>query len=90
MFVEQPLASPWSAKKGTGTSSSCGGLRPPPEAFSALRAKKELFMLIWLTLGRFWCSVVTSVTFSSNLSNFDKNPKNPKTTPKNPNKSKKI
>ena len=27
-------------------------------------------MLFWLTLGHFWCSVVTSATFSSNLSNF--------------------
>ena len=39
--------------------------------------KKELFMLFWLTLGHFWSSVVTSVTFSSNLSNFEKNPENP-------------
>ena len=54
------------------TSSSCKGLRPPAEAFFALRAKKELYMLFWLTLGHFWCSVVTSVTFSSNLSNFEK------------------
>ena len=57
------------------TSSSCGGLRPPAKAFFALRAKKELFMLFWLTLGHFWCSVVTSVTFSSNLSNFFKKSK---------------
>ena len=49
------------------TSSSCGGLRPPAGAFFALREKKELFMLFWLTLGYFWCSVVTSVTFSSNV-----------------------
>ena len=33
-------------------------------------------MLFWLTIGRFWCSVVTSVAFSSNLSNFEVNPKN--------------
>ena len=58
------------------TSSSCGGLRPPAKDFFALRAKKKLFMLFWLTLGHFRCSVVTSVTFSSNLSNFEKNPKN--------------
>ena len=32
-------------------------------------------MLFLLTLGHFWCSVVTSVTLSSNLSNFEKNPK---------------
>ena len=65
------------------SSSSCGGLRPTAEAFYALRAKKELFMLFWLTLGHFWCSVVTSVTFSSNLSNFEKNSKNPKKIQKN-------
>ena len=59
------------------TSSSCGGLWPPAEAFFAL-VEKELCMLSWLTLGNFWSSVVTSVTFSSNLSNFQKNPKNPK------------
>ena len=29
-------------------------------------------MLFWLTLGRFWCSLVTSVTFGSNLSNIKK------------------
>ena len=35
-------------------------------------------MLFLLTLGNFWCFVVTSVTFSSNLSNFEKYQKNPK------------
>ena len=54
------------------TSSSCGGLLHPAEACFALRAKKEIFMLFWLTLGHVWCSVVTSVTFSSNISNFEK------------------
>ena len=44
--------------------------------------KKDLFMLFWLTLGPFWCSVVNSVTFSSILSNFEKNPKNPKNSKK--------
>jgi hypothetical protein len=39
------------------------GLRPRP-------SKKELFMLIWSTLGHFWCSVITSVTFTSNPNNF--------------------
>ena len=29
------------------TSNSCGGLRPSAEAFFALRAKKELIMLLW-------------------------------------------
>ena len=28
-------------------------------------------MLTWLTLDHFWCSVVTSVAFSSNNSNFE-------------------
>ena len=32
-------------------------------------------MLFLLILGPFWCSVVTSVTFSSNISSFEKNPK---------------
>ena len=35
-------------------------------------------MLFWLTLGQFWCLLVTSVIFSSPLSNFEKNQKNPK------------
>ena len=43
--------------------------------FLALWANKELFMLFLLILSNFWCSVVTSVTFSSNLSNFEKNPR---------------
>ena len=42
--------------------------------------KKELFRLLVLILGNFWCSLVTSITFSSNLSNFEKNPKK---SPKN-------
>ena len=58
------------------TSSSCGGLRPSAEAFFALRAKKELFMLFWPIFGNFWCPVVTVVTFSINLSNFERNQKN--------------
>ena len=33
--------------------------------------KRRFFMLFWLPLGHFWCSVVTSVTFSSNLSNWE-------------------
>ena len=39
----------------------------------ALRAKKVLLTQFVLILGHFWCSVVTSVIFSSNLSNFEKN-----------------
>ena len=44
------------------SSSSCGGLWPS--------GKKKLFRQFLLILGNFWCLVVTSVTFSSNLSNF--------------------
>ena len=33
-------------------------------------------MLFWLILGHFWGSVVTLVTFSSSLDNFERNPKN--------------
>ena len=42
------------------TSSSCRGLRLRP------------FMLFLLVLGNFWCSVITSITFSSTLSKFEK------------------
>ena len=45
------------------------------EAFFALRAKTELIMLFWPIFGNFWCPVVTSVTFSSNLRNLERNPK---------------
>ena len=70
----------WSGNAGlTGlTSSSCWGLR------------LRLFMLLFLfSLGHFMFSVKTSVTFSSNYSNFEKNlkkiwrrkkMKNPKTS----------
>ena len=51
------------------------GFRLRPEAFFALWAKKLLVMLFLLILGHFWYSVVTSVTFSSNFSKFEKNPK---------------
>ena len=37
--------------------------------------KKELIMLFWLIFGNFWCPLVTWITFSSNLSNFERNPK---------------
>ena len=55
------------------SSSSCGGLQPLAKAFFLLRAKKEFFRLFVLILSYFWCSVVTSIIFSSNLSNFEKN-----------------
>ena len=45
------------------SSSSCKGLRPSPNAFC--QAKKNLCAV--LALGHFWCSVVTPVTFSSDL-----------------------
>ena len=48
---------------------------------------KKVLMLCLLILGLFWCSVVPSVTFSSNLINFEKNPKN--LLKKNTKKSKK-
>ena len=64
------------------TSSCCGGLRPTAKVFFPLRAKKGLFMLFFLILDYFLCSVVTSVTLCSNLSSFEKNPINPKNTPK--------
>ena len=32
-------------------------------------------MLFWPIFDNFWCSVVTLVTFSSNLSNFERKPK---------------
>ena len=47
-----------------------------PRLFLPFGPKKELFMLFVLILGHFWCSVVTSVSFSSSLSNFENNPKN--------------
>ena len=40
--------------------------------------KKKLFTLFVLILGLVWCSVVTSIKFSRNLSNFENNPKNSK------------
>ena len=62
------------------TSSSCGGLRPRGETGQ----NKSFFLMFCLTLGQFWCSVLTSVTFSSALRNFQKNPKNRKKSQKNP------
>ena len=40
--------------------------------------QKKIIMLFWPTLGNFWCPVVTLETFSSNLSNFEKNSENSK------------
>ena len=55
-----------------------------PATRALLLAPAEgFFMLFWLTLDYFWCSLVTSVTCSSNLSNFQKNPKHPKKIQRN-------
>ena len=67
------------------TSSSCGGLRP--RLF--FLPKKELFMLFWPIFGNFWCPVVTMVTFSSNLINFERNQKKTKNSRNNPTKKSK-
>ena len=58
------------------TARYAGLLLAPAEDFGLwLRlVGQELIMLFWATLGNFWCPVVTLVTFSSNLSNFEKNP----------------
>ena len=53
------------------SSSSYEGLWPSAEAFFSLRAKKGLIVQFWLISGNFWCSVVTFVTFSSNLNNVE-------------------
>ena len=46
--------------------------------------------LFFFYSGHFWCSVVTSVTFCSNLSNFEKNPVKEKKIHKGPKKFKKY
>ena len=54
------------------SSSSCGGLRSMAEVILALRAKKRAFYTVFAYI----CySVVNSVTFSRNHSNFERNPK---------------
>ena len=65
------------------TFSSCGGLWPLAEAFFAPWAKTPI-MLFWPIFGNFWCLVVTLVTFSSYLSNFERNPKIRQNLKKNP------
>ena len=47
-------------------------------------------MLFWPIFENFWCPVVTLVTFSSNLRNFEWNPKNPPKSQKKPEKIPKI
>ena len=80
LFSLIPVTKRYSPLRGL-TSSSSGGLRPSAEAFFALRAKKELIMLFWTIFGNFWCPVVTLVTFSSNISNFEINTKKTKKNP---------
>ena len=66
------------------TSSSCGGLRPLAKVFVALPAgKKRAYFAVLPIFGHFWCSLVTLITFSSNLSTFEKNPKSTKKIQKN-------
>ena len=49
------------------TSSSYKAALAFGRGFFCPSGKKKFFKLFWLTLSHFWCSVVTSVTFSSNL-----------------------
>ena len=58
------------------------GLRPSAEAFFCPLGKKYTFNAVCAYFRHFWCSVVTSVMFSSNLSKFEKNPNNPKKSKK--------
>ena len=53
-----------------GTSHFAGLLLAPAEGFGL---QPRFFTLIVLILGHFWCSVVTYVTFSSDLNDFIKN-----------------
>ena len=58
-----------------GMTSYAGQLLAPGEGFGLwpkLSGKKGLIMRFWPILGHFWCSVVTFITFSSNLNNFEK------------------
>ena len=63
-------------KKLEGRARYAGLILAPAEGFGqgffGPSGKKELFTLFVPILGHFWCSVVTSVTFSSNLCNFKK------------------
>ena len=54
------------------SSSSCGGLWPSVKSFFCPLGQKRAFYAV---LAFFCCSVLTSVTFSNNHSNFDKNKK---------------
>ena len=63
-------------------SSSCGGVRPPAEAFWTLRAKEKAFYAVFAYFRPFWCSIVTSVSFSSNLIKKILSQKSPQKIPK--------
>ena len=54
------------------SSISCQGLQLSVKTFSALWAEKSFLCCFQRILGNCWCSVVGSVTFSSNLSNLKK------------------
>ena len=72
------------------TVSSCGVLQPLFEGFFALRAKKTFYVFfLLLILVHFYCSVVTSVTFSNNLSKFENDQKLKKKSVKNQKKNQK-
>ena len=62
-----------------------------PWLFQPFGQKKSFLCCFGPFLAIFWCPVVAVVTFSSNLSNFERNQKkrkHPKKIPKNPKKSK--
>ena len=62
-------------------------LAPAAKAFFGPLGKKEVIKLFWPIFGNSWCTVVTMVTFSSNLTNFKRIQKTKKNEGK---KSKKI
>ena len=42
------------------------------QGFICPLGKKDLIVLVRLIFGNFWCPVITLVTFSSNLGNFER------------------
>ena len=62
-----------------GTARYPGLLLAPAEGFGLW---PRLFTLFVIILGNFWCSVVTSVIFSSNISNFKNKTENLKKSQK--------
>ena len=67
-------------------------LSPPIPLVSKIRnLQRQLFTRFVPNLSQFWCSVVNSVFFGSNIGNFENNSKNLNKSNKNPKKiSKKI